>query len=533
MQTKNKDFCIYYEVETKHKENDIHNNIPTLIDLYCKKDSNGIVITNISSKIGSSNIIENFNKFLWKEKNDYDLIIETGLITKDGNKKLFVHSLFLMSGSTFFRNILNEGLKLSLDGYFINVEAFPNYDSNSNRLIRYIDLSKVLKNNKQNYWFIKAVKSLYIGAFPGIPKGDEIECYSVINKFEFHLLKEKVLAFMVTRIKEKSNICQIAVEASRRNHEEVFKICCKILENYTYSIFNSEIIGYWDLKAFCGLLKNRSFIQDEKFVFDAALEWCKIKAKEYKLPYKYLFKKIESYIRFPLIQPNIIADEIEPLKLVSDNLLEEAYMFHSLPIELRQEAFNCNIRCQRGGFNLPFRWEMSNNLIQSIVLSEDGQCIKMLTNGSRTVFGDKEISELGTYFWEIEMISSSLNCYAMVGVGSREVSYLSYLGNSPHGYALYFFNQTAYTDSKGSYFTSGQSLGAGTKVGIVLHCNSKKNAELYFIINGEPRGRAFSNISLPVRPAVTLSTSSDSLRIVSFPTLPLNWKCTPTIQKNT
>jgi len=456
------------------------------------------------------------------------------------------HRLILAQSSTFFETLFVDGHKMKqipklyeqemriVNGNKIKIEGSDEMDFSGNyesgkRPVWTVDISHLFQDSSlrpiEIKWFKKAVKSMYSGQFPGIPKGEELICYKVLKLFGFQTLRQVLVAYLTTFLPNPVDACTIIPEAFRRGHSKIFEMSSKVMEKHASTIFGEpDLLCQWDETIFKHTLREGAFNVSEEDVFDFAVKWCKRKSEEGSKTLAEQFKEIEEFIRYPLILPDFIAEQVETTGLVSPHLIEEAYMYHAISSTLRDEYFKNNLRCKpRGSVRMEFKWEVTQAMT-GITSSTDGTTITMNTSGCKTIFGDTEITGPGIYFWEVELVSTQSPCYCMVGVGSKTRSHAFYLGNSVAGWALYLFNSTAYHNGATTPYGGGGVFSAGTRVGVILSAKSRSTAELYFIINGKSGGRAFSDVQLPVFPAVTLAHKVDVMRLAPNPVMPSNWK---------
>ncbi|CAG8663021.1 14099_t:CDS:1 [Ambispora leptoticha] len=196
-----------------------------------------------------------------------------------------------------------------------------------------------------------------------------------------------------------------------------------------------------------------------------------------------------TYINFSLIKPNILANVIHPLGMISQPVLFEAYQFHvGLNSITRRGGISCKIN--------DLRWD---NMACGPNIEIIDYGTRVLCTSSTTVESVRGVNLLwgnGMYEWDV-IVEEKSRC-AWLGVCGEGVDFTSYLGCQEN---MYVFS------SDGQILNSGKSQKYGTKFGkgstITVHLDMTRRT-CAFSIDGIRYPVAWSNLPEKLYPAAAI-----------------------------
>jgi len=219
-----------------------------------------------------------------------------------------------------------------------------------------------------------------------------------------------------------------------------------------------------------------------------------------------LMEDILPYIRFPIMGMNDIASKIQPTNLLSDEQIMELYTYMGKKLVGQKPKLPKCLKFgvkERKGRAPPvwFKWD-PNKKHSGCVLSKDGLLITTSQTTYQPTFGNISLAK-GVHEWEIFCKQLYTDTYACtIGVvpanntGWNNSHMIGYSGHI-NGWAFSCGHAQKYNYSMTPY---GKNAKTGDTIKVKLDCDKKT---LEFFHNGKSMGVAFTNVSPPVRPAVS------------------------------
>ncbi len=317
--------------------------------------------------------------------------------------------------------------------------------------------------------------------------------------------------------------CEIIEEALEKKHFHLYEICVKIIEHYSDRVFKGETIMKSTKQNMIYFLQSGNLSLQELELFEAALRWCQyqidhnpnLKGKSLKE----VFSDLEPYIRYPFIDAVDLIEKVEPTGMVSEKYLTEAFKYGSLPQNVRDKYVD-NIRTKPRKTSCRFVFK-KQNLPANVEVSENGLEAKLNVDySSRSICADLTITKSGIYYWEIEVTSPQTgNCMVMIGVADpNTMGSTAFLSHNAKGYAIYLHTGDKYYNSRNDKYAPPGG-GTGTKVGVMVEMKNGVG-NLYFSVNGESKGLAYSDIPSGVCPAITLYRKDECCKILPSQKVP-------------
>lgn len=282
--------------------------------------------------------------------------------------------------------------------------------------------------------------------------------------------------------------CTIIDEAKKNNHTQLFLTCVEHFEKNAEEVLKTGVFGKWSKETITHILKYGKPNITELQIFQFTSRWAKKQSKIQKKSTVAIFREVERYIRYGLIDPVSLMEQVEPLGLVSDKYLMEAYKYHCLPESHKSKihSFRCKMRGVFSNFefntkNLPKDVRLSNNNCTATLEASDS-CATILAN--------LNIQKGGFYYWEIRIDRSKNPKRAQIMIGVRDpttVNHESFLSNDEKGYSLYAYNGYKHHDATSMRYGEGP-FSTGSKVGVLIDFRDPAKGELYFFLNGKSLG---------------------------------------------
>eukprot|EP01103_Thecamoeba_quadrilineata_P007941 TRINITY_DN17758_c0_g1_i1.p1 TRINITY_DN17758_c0_g1~~TRINITY_DN17758_c0_g1_i1.p1 ORF type:complete len:489 (+),score=79.48 TRINITY_DN17758_c0_g1_i1:60-1469(+) len=156
---------------------------------------------------------------------------------------------------------------------------------------------------------------------------------------QYHL--DSLTAFCKKQIQSKitdQNVCQLLQMASNFNHSDLYEQCVDRILKHAPIAFHSPSFQELSEENVILLIKNDLLELNELQVFQAIVKWAKAAIHEDEednssgRDHNLLKEKLANIfplIRFPLMKGTELSEEVEPLGLVPESYLLEAYRYHS------------------------------------------------------------------------------------------------------------------------------------------------------------------------------------------------------------
>lgn len=229
------------------------------------------------------------------------------------------------------------------------------------------------------------------------------------------------------------------------------------------------------------------------------------------------------FIRFPVMNAEDIGKKVSPMGLLSNAQVLDLFTYMAKVSAGLKPKLGKSLKFGnkvRKGREPPtwFRWDKKLKH-SSIQLSDDRLTVKSTATTYQPIFGDT-VLEKGISEWEIQIDTMYSNTYSLnIGVvpaKSTGWSSSQMIGYSGHveGWAYACGHGQKYHQTQTSY---GKVCSGGDVVKVRMNCDKK---ELEFFLNDKSLGIAYTGITLPVRPAMSLyGTNSVTLQFPRVLTL--------------
>jgi len=271
------------------------------------------------------------------------------------------------------------------------------------------------------------------------------------------------------------------------------------------------------------IVKSDTLNIKEVDLFDACLAWGKREAKETKLDEKDGLKTaladILPHIRFPCMTTQDVAVKVTQSGLLDSDQILDLFTYLGIKANNKKATPGKSLakftHRDRKGRKPPswFKFDV-NKKHSNLTCSSDGTTISSNTTSYyQPIFGDITLSE-GSWDYEI-VLQQYYNSSYSVCVGYVPSSYTNWSSSQMIGYSGHipgwsFACANAQKYNSGSMTNYGRTCQQGDVVGVKLDLDKKT---LEFSINGTSQGVAFTDVSGPVRPAVSLyGTNTVQLR---------------------
>lgn len=272
---------------------------------------------------------------------------------------------------------------------------------------------------------------------------DLVQLLCASHRLGMEEVAQIVRAYMATFITFE-DACEIIEHALKKKHYQLYEICVKIIEINADKVFcsDSTIFLDWSKQNMVYFLQSGNVALDELEIYHAAVRWCEHQCKmDNTLTLSRVFSELEPFIRYPFIGTVDLAEHVEPMGLVSDKYLIEAYKFSSLPASHREKYVD-NFRTKaRNGRSVPLFSFKRSSIPANLILSEDSLLVKNTVDyQTRSICADFTIDKPGVYYWEIECKGSVTDNNLMIMVGVSDpytVNTNSFLSHHAKGWAIY------------------------------------------------------------------------------------------------
>jgi len=264
---------------------------------------------------------------------------------------------------------------------------------------------------------------------------------------------------------------------------------------------------------------------EEPLVFDAMLAWGKSEAKKQNLSdkgvdLKKVMGEIIPHIRFLSMEVQSIATKVNPVGILEPQEMLDLFTYLGMknsgvkapkvPDSLKR--FSAKPRVPR---KKPDNFVFSTQFKHGSVTLSEKDLTATAGSSNQSVAADivweKGVHEME---WEVKGPSSA---YAMVGfVPSSYTNYSagSHIGDSTfNGWALFLYSTwSVYRNGSSTALSSGQSGTGPVIVGCRLDLDKRSCEFFRGGMKGTSIGTVFTDITGPVRPAITLFTGTVSIR---------------------
>lgn len=246
------------------------------------------------SRAENLNLLSEQMKFDYKNKKFADVLIRCGV----HRKPLLAHRVML-SRVKYFDQLLQEK-ELPLDGY-LELEFKHIRHEVMIRICEYI-YTGVIRLNLEYVLDILAVSNEF-----GITSLKKICCEYIQNYIDIE------------------NVCNVLTLSIEMNSPSLKSYCLKFIDKNAQQVLSSK--GFLELNEDVLIeiiQRNELQIQEELNIFLSVMEWINFDNTRNT-------KRIFSHIRFPMMTKQQLSSIVEPLNVVPQDLLLEAYKYHLVP----------------------------------------------------------------------------------------------------------------------------------------------------------------------------------------------------------
>lgn len=437
-----------------------------------------------------NSVITNLRSLLFSS----DLSDFTILIT-ESNLRIPTHRQILASASPYFASVL-----------------YGPYVEGSNKELRVSDIDSAI--------FQSLIRFIYTGETE-VSITNIVKLIQSANRFcvteaikEFNKAAQEMLENLDASDEAIDKVCMILCESYYGKLDDICEMCLEYIDLNTRAFIESESF----LQVPCEILEqvfSRDTLYDgvkEISLYLACLRWargkgnlnCKVQENFEVLsilPEKNSdLGKLTRQIRLPLIKAKHIINKIDTAKLFTNEELYTAMAYQACP-EPYQNSPN-KIFKERAGSKKPWRWS-EEKIGSHILLSNDKNLAIAHHYDWEKVLGNT-IWYAGTHSFKVQLelnITVSSNSWQIIiGVASPSTSLIEHLGSGGKewGLACYSGHKISCGDRREEYTGSSKK---GDIIEVKLDLSLKK---LEFFKEGRSLGIAFSNVTPPVCPAVSL-----------------------------
>lgn len=211
------------------------------------------------------------------------------------------------------------------------------------------------------------------------------------------------------------NICIILENALRYNMDELFQKCQNVIYESLFvsrKLFDSQSFLDLSKHCLCELVQSDRLPLDEKAIFDSLLHWAKeqcIKAEKDPMDPSELRRMLGDllyHVRFPLMTPALFKEDIVPMKILSDEEVNEisdhfiGQQTQSTVFKKKERNMIMNIyRIQERESTLPVDWNANGEM----------DAIDFEANKAFQLHGILLFGGLGSYTYVVEVQISSIS----------------------------------------------------------------------------------------------------------------------------
>jgi hypothetical protein len=287
------------------------------------------------------------------------------------------------------------------------------------------------------------------------------------------------------------------------------KILLEYVEIYASKIFPNPKALEWDEATVNNLVQSNELNADEATVLDFL--------QKYTTAKNISIKPFLSYVRFPIMSTQDIATKVAPFNLLEQQEIldlftylgmkqaagdnAEALKATKVPDSLKK--FSAEKRKGRKPTNW-FKFDQTKKHA-SLTLSEEGTVVSCATSTNyQPIFGDIELDK-GQHEWNITLTQFYVNSYS-VCIGVVPVSFTNYtvaqmVGYSGHIPGWSYAVGHGYKYSQAGNLAYGKKCAQGDVIKVKLDLDA---GTLEFFVNEISQGVAYTGITVPVRPALSL-----------------------------
>lgn len=389
------------------------------------------------------------------------------------NQRVFAHRCILSASSDPFKAMFSSGMSESNKTEIV----IPNYRAKT---------------------FIELLRFIYSGISElGTCIDDVLDLLFAASQYDVPELKN-TCALHIVSLLDTDNVFTFLETARTLGAKELIDSSLQFIEHNTKEAIANESFLTVSDDTLRAVLESDQLLIEEDELFMRVVEWGKAKFETdgEPVPTELLKAKLEPFmnlIRFPVMKADTLCDVVEPLGIVPQKLLLEAYKIISL--KHRKDEFNSNKCIQRG--KILFRLEPSKCHSKLLLSNNNLTVTKIDDNYTRSVLGDRLFTS-GVHYWEVK-INTTTDGTILIGVAHSDYSKLSsYYSKNIHERGkknLMYYCKTGskYEDNVASDY--GFETTAGDVVGVLLDLDNRK---LTFYKNGVSQGVAFSGDVLSV-----------------------------------
>jgi len=293
------------------------------------------------------------------------------------------------------------------------------------------------------------------------------------------------------------------------------KLAYEYVEIYLKDIVKTPDWLKLDRAVLLTIVKSPTVNIPEVDLFEAVVRWGEKDVEDKKLSkgadsLNTVLKGILEFIRFPTMTTEDVALKVSNTKVLSPETVLQLFTYLGQPEEERVKGEVPKLLQQypmkpRKGRKPPqwFKWDLSKRH-SSLIIGDDGRSVTSSnTSYFQPVGGD---IELKSGEWEWELTINSLYAHSQsLNIGVAPVSYeswasshmIGYPGHAP-GWAFACGGSQKMHNTTTSY---GGRCSVGDKVKVRVNLDKK---DIEFYINGVSQGVAYTDVTGPVRPAMSL-----------------------------
>jgi hypothetical protein len=261
------------------------------------------------------------------------------------------------------------------------------------------------------------------------------------------------------------------------------------------------------------IVKRDTLNVEEGGLFEAVVAWAKVEAKKNDAgsdaeSLRKVLADVLPHIRFPVMSTTDIASKVSPTGILDSQQTLELFTYLASKAGNKDTKPGSSLKFptkERTGRKKPnwFSWDRSA-MNYSLTLSQDGMTVTSTASQYQTIFGNAEI-KTGTHEFEIYLSAVNAQTYACI-IGVCPVSSKSMFANNMMigyqnhipGWCYSVCHPRKYHNKMEKY---GKKCVSGETVKVRVDLDKKT---IEFFVNGSSQGVAYTDVTGPVVPAVSL-----------------------------
>mmetsp|Transcript_11976 Transcript_11976/g.17808 ORF Transcript_11976/g.17808 Transcript_11976/m.17808 type:complete len:580 (+) Transcript_11976:106-1845(+) len=404
-----------------------------------------------------------------------DVIFETIDEKTNETKLINAHKLILQTRSKYFKSLFESNMKETV--------------VKDNKLH--------IKIDDMNYQtMFTLLQYLYTGVLT-IKYETSLLILAAANKFQLTDVKD-IIAQYYGEVIDSDIACSLYEEAYFHHAENLRSLCLDFIEKNPTEVVKSESFQKMTKDMVIGIIESDYLWISEYTLFEACIKWAKYQAEQTDQDYVDYMKEIVEYIRFPIMTVNELKEKIEKeySHVVPAEYILEAYKVHA-----NVPNVTPSIRTRKRTKPISYTWNTDKKPKSARLTNKNLTVSSTLKKSAPTTVTASMDFKTGIHYWTVYIEAAPSTSDIMVGVTNPHFSGNDrFLSHHSNGWGISCNGGKRCHNSVLTDYAN-MNIGRGDTIGVLLNLEKKT---LEFFVNGNSMGIAFSNVSGPVTPAVTL-----------------------------